>query len=198
MLRTLKITALVSLILLLNAATSLLILQSRVPALAQGSGCAAGDVNGDALVDIADPVYLLNHLFGEGPEPVACASTDLGGAMLWARAGAITPAGFTPMFSMFGYSAPAVEDGLNSVALPRGGTIHSLVATKSDLPNYSGDFSVTLLVDGLPTDLTASTTDNPPENNVDVLTVAKGSRISFRFVGLDTEQAAGTAMVIFE
>ncbi len=32
-----------------------------------------GDVNGDALLDLSDAVYLLNHLFNGGPEPVAIA-----------------------------------------------------------------------------------------------------------------------------
>jgi phosphohistidine phosphatase SixA len=33
---------------------------------------ADGDVNGDALLDLGDPVYLLNHLFQSGPPPVPC------------------------------------------------------------------------------------------------------------------------------
>jgi len=32
-----------------------------------------GDVNGDGVANVADPVYLLNWLFLSGPEPCACA-----------------------------------------------------------------------------------------------------------------------------
>lgn len=34
--------------------------------------CPQGDVNGDGAVDVADAVYLLSSLFGNGPEPVPC------------------------------------------------------------------------------------------------------------------------------
>lgn len=74
MLRTAKIAALVSVVLLLNAVTTLLFVQAKVPAIAQVSGgCIDGDVNGDAGLDISDPIYLLQHLFEGGPAPVACA-----------------------------------------------------------------------------------------------------------------------------
>jgi hypothetical protein len=52
-------------------------------ALAEGGGAAApsgnGDVNGDGRLDISDPIYMLNWLFGEGPGPlpIACPRTGL-------------------------------------------------------------------------------------------------------------------------
>ena len=36
----------------------------------KGTPCANGDVNGDGGLDIADAIYLLSHLFADGPEPV--------------------------------------------------------------------------------------------------------------------------------
>jgi phosphohistidine phosphatase SixA len=33
-----------------------------------------GDVNGDAVLDVSDPVHLLDHLFRGGPPPVPCSS----------------------------------------------------------------------------------------------------------------------------
>jgi len=76
MLRIAKLVALVSAVVLLNAVTTLLFVQSRGPATAQvAPPCLDGDVNGDTLLDVADPVYLLTHLFGGGPSPVACAQT---------------------------------------------------------------------------------------------------------------------------
>jgi hypothetical protein len=72
MLRILKISLLVSVVVLLNAMTTLLFVQNAVPASA-GPQCVTGDVNDDAAVDLGDPVYLLSYLFQGGPEPVACA-----------------------------------------------------------------------------------------------------------------------------
>ena len=74
MLRILKISALVSVVILLNAVTTLLFVQNAVPAVA-GPNCVNGDVNGDAAVDITDPIYLLSYMFEGGPEPIACAQT---------------------------------------------------------------------------------------------------------------------------
>jgi len=75
MLRLAKIAALISAVVLLNAVTTLLFVQSRVPAVAQlgPPPCVDGDVNGDAGLNIGDPIYLLQHLFQGGPGPVACA-----------------------------------------------------------------------------------------------------------------------------
>ena len=39
----------------------------------KGTPCCNGDVNGNGSVDIADPVYLLHHLFVDGPGPVPMA-----------------------------------------------------------------------------------------------------------------------------
>ncbi|MEO2184478.1 MAG: hypothetical protein ABGY43_19490 [bacterium] len=77
MLRILKISLLVSVVVLLNAMTTLLFVQNAVPASA-GPQCVDGDVNGDAAVDITDPIYLLSYIFGGGPEPVACAQQPSG------------------------------------------------------------------------------------------------------------------------
>ena len=38
--------------------------------------CCNGDCNGDSLIDIADAIYLLTHLFVGGPEPVPIASAQ--------------------------------------------------------------------------------------------------------------------------
>jgi hypothetical protein len=51
----------------------------RIPVRA-GAGPAGenGDANGDGVLDLSDPIYLLRYLFQEGPAPVACAdSPDL-------------------------------------------------------------------------------------------------------------------------
>ncbi len=74
MLRILKISLLVSVVVLLNAMTTLLFVQNAVPASA-GPQCVNGDVNGDAAVDITDPIHLLSYIFEGGPEPVACAQS---------------------------------------------------------------------------------------------------------------------------
>ena len=76
MLRILKISLLVSVVVLLNAVTTLLFVQNAVPASA-GPQCVNGDVNGDAAVDITDPIHLLSYIFEGGPEPVACAQQPL-------------------------------------------------------------------------------------------------------------------------
>ena len=62
MIRVLKITALVSVVVLLNAVTTLLFVQSAAPASA-GPNCVNGDVNGDFVVDITDPIHLLGYIF---------------------------------------------------------------------------------------------------------------------------------------
>jgi hypothetical protein len=48
----------------------------RLPVRA-GSGPAGenGDANGDGVLDLSDPIYLLRYLFQEGPAPVACADS---------------------------------------------------------------------------------------------------------------------------
>lgn len=48
----------------------------RLPVRA-GSGPAGenGDANGDGVLDLSDPIYLLRYLFQEGPGPVACADS---------------------------------------------------------------------------------------------------------------------------
>lgn len=52
-------------------------LLSRQPAAADLGGPVVtpctGDVNGDCLTNIADPIYLLQHLFSGGPAPLCCA-----------------------------------------------------------------------------------------------------------------------------
>ena len=65
--------------------TIVLLLQSGLPIVCRadcdpgdcavpGLACCNGDMNGDHQLDIADPVYLLSHLFAEGPAPVAFAA----------------------------------------------------------------------------------------------------------------------------
>ncbi len=39
-----------------------------------GEPCVLGDVNGNGSASVADALYLLNWLFADGEEPVACAS----------------------------------------------------------------------------------------------------------------------------
>ena len=77
MIRVLKITALVSVVVLLNAVTTLLFVQSAAPASA-GPNCVNGDVNGDFVVDITDPIHLLGYIFEGTPVPVACAQNPSG------------------------------------------------------------------------------------------------------------------------
>ena len=72
MIRVLKITALVSAVVLFNAVTTLLFFQSAAPVSA-GPNCVNGDVNGDFVVDITDPIHLLSYIFEGSPVPVACA-----------------------------------------------------------------------------------------------------------------------------
>lgn len=56
-------------------------LSGKVPLATRGPAWAAppppvaatdGDVNGDAVLNLSDPVHLLNHLFQGGPPPVPC------------------------------------------------------------------------------------------------------------------------------
>ena len=72
MIRVLKIGSLVSVVVLINAVTTLLFVQSAAPASA-GPNCVNGDVNGDFVVDITDPIHLLGYIFEGAPVPVACA-----------------------------------------------------------------------------------------------------------------------------
>jgi hypothetical protein len=75
-LRLLRIAALLSVVLVLNTAVVLMVTQARGPVSAQVTPpCVTGDANGDSLLDIGDPIYLLGHLFSGGPAPVACAQT---------------------------------------------------------------------------------------------------------------------------
>jgi hypothetical protein len=80
MLRISKISALVSVVILFNAVTTLLFVQNAVPAVAgpQAGNCVTGDVNGDFIVDITDPIHLLGYIFEGTPEPVACAQVPVG------------------------------------------------------------------------------------------------------------------------
>lgn len=77
MLHVLKIIALVTLVVFLNAVTTLLFIHKPTPVSA-GPQCVSGDVNGDLTVDITDPVHLLSYIFEGGPEPVACAQVPAG------------------------------------------------------------------------------------------------------------------------
>ncbi len=72
MLHALKIAVWVSGFVLLNAVTTLLFVQSAAP-VAAGPNCVDGDVNGDYVVDITDPIHLLAYIFDGSPLPVACA-----------------------------------------------------------------------------------------------------------------------------
>ena len=66
MIRVLKIGSLVSVVVLINAVTTLLFVQSAAPASA-GPNCVNGDVNGDFVVDITDPIHLLGYIFEGAP-----------------------------------------------------------------------------------------------------------------------------------
>lgn len=73
MLHALKIAVWVSGFVLLNAVTTLLFVQSAAPVAAGPNNCVDGDVNGDSVVDITDPIHLLGYIFEGTPLPVACA-----------------------------------------------------------------------------------------------------------------------------
>ena len=44
--------------------------------LGQPSPSVNGDVDGDGKLDISDAIYILNHLFGDGPPPVPSVATE--------------------------------------------------------------------------------------------------------------------------
>ena len=44
-----------------------------------GPTCRSGDVNGDGLISIADAVYIINYIFGSGPDPKQGCSADYNG-----------------------------------------------------------------------------------------------------------------------
>ena len=77
--RMLKTLGLLSALAVLNIATVCVFL-SAIPARAgltePGPPCLQGDINGDGSRTLADALKLLNFLFQEGPEPVACAEGE--------------------------------------------------------------------------------------------------------------------------
>lgn len=73
----LKLGTLVAIVSAINLAMIVVVL-SALPMNASGvrgeeTGCTAGDVTGDGVANLVDPIYLLEWLFTDGPDPVACA-----------------------------------------------------------------------------------------------------------------------------
>lgn len=81
--RTLRVVGLISLIALLNAATVAILLSGSRPSAAgppTSDPCVPGDVNGDGILDLSDPIGLIGYIFEGTPEPIACAQArDLTG-----------------------------------------------------------------------------------------------------------------------
>ena len=73
MARLAKLSGFVVLVTVINLVTILAVVNPVRSTAGQNPPCVAGDVNGDFAVNIADPLYLLNFLFTQGPDPVACA-----------------------------------------------------------------------------------------------------------------------------
>lgn len=77
--RMLKVLGLFSILAALNVATVCVFL-SAIPARAglqqPAPACLQGDINGDGNRTLADALKLLNFLFQEGEEPVACAEGE--------------------------------------------------------------------------------------------------------------------------
>ena len=69
----LKVSAFVVLVTVINLVTILALVNPARSMAGQDPPCVPGDVNGDEVVDMGDPIYLLNFLYTNGPEPVACA-----------------------------------------------------------------------------------------------------------------------------
>lgn len=199
MLRLAKIAALVSVVVLLNAVTTLLFVQTRVPAGAQvgPSPCVTGDVNGDSILDVADPVYLLTHLFGMGPAPQACAQTSPA-TMLFAY-GATNATGVPgdTQYAVFHVQNQQILPGENAVAIPRGGLLRNLRVTKN-CSAICGDFAVSVVVNGMETSLTANTTNSPTSAPGISIPVSAGDTLCFKFSSTDTTQGSGIAVCELE
>lgn len=69
----LKYTSLMLVMIVVNIATVLVVIDTLPLTQAGTTTCIDGDHNGDGQLDIADPIVLLNYLFSDGEVPVACA-----------------------------------------------------------------------------------------------------------------------------
>jgi len=163
-LRLLKIALLVAATAALTTATVLMVTQARVPATAVGpTPCLDGDVNGDSSLDIGDPIFLLGHLFGGGPAPIACAQTtpaDIAAAVDAAlgrylpRAGErvyllveflpgetgtvlTVPSGRVFVAEQYGYTSQVSVTGLEGVAL----TLSSTATISTPATNHQGSLT---------------------------------------------------------
>ncbi len=57
-----------------------LVYRSNQDAFGTSTPTVNGDVNGDQVIDISDPIYLIDYIFGSGSPPIAIAG---GGSMSW-------------------------------------------------------------------------------------------------------------------
>ena len=72
MIRRAKLSGFVVLITVVNLIMILAVVGPARSTAGQNPPCIPGDVNGDFTVDLSDPLYLLNFLFTQGSDPVAC------------------------------------------------------------------------------------------------------------------------------
>ena len=72
--RALSTIGILSFIVVTQIATVMIFTGGPISSADPPPACVEGDANGDFVLDVSDPIYLLEHLFLSGPAPVACAS----------------------------------------------------------------------------------------------------------------------------
>ncbi len=147
-----------------------------------GSGTpAAGDVNGDGLVDIVDPVYLFEYLFQSGPEPVACA----GG-------GVLTIAQQEDLVSFLDGTKNLTATMISSFDIPFDPAL-TLIPFDTEANDFNDEFDVSASVfspasDGtylLATQLTFLTDSSTPVTNLVAVLYRNGSQAAISYETTD-------------